>query len=108
MRVSVDRLDRILPTLLPESDRQRVFLKIDTQGYDLKVLRGAGGQLESLVGVQVEMAMIPRYKGAPLYNDVVEFLEGRGFALIAAFPVTWNSKEPRALEYDGIFLRKPT
>ncbi len=50
--------------------------------------------------------MTPLYKGAPLYNDVVEFLEGRGFALIAAFPVTWNYKEPRALEYDGIFLRK--
>ena len=54
------------------------------------------------------MAMIPLYKGAPLYNDVVEFLEDRGFALIAAFPVTWNSKEPRALEYDGMVLRKGT
>ena len=108
VRVSVDRLDRILPTLLPESDRQRVFLKIDTQGYDLNVLRGAGGQLESIVGVQVEMAMTPLYKGAPLYDDLVEFLEARGFGLIAAFPVTWNSSEPRALEYDGIFLRKAT
>ncbi|MCH8144310.1 MAG: FkbM family methyltransferase [Gemmatimonadetes bacterium] len=108
VRVSVDRLDRILPTLLPDSDRQRVFLKIDTQGYDLNVLRGAGGQLESIVGLQVEMAMTPLYEGTPLYNDVVEFVEARGFALIAAFPVTWNSSEPRALEYDGIFLRKAT
>ncbi len=106
VRVSVDRLDRILPTLLPQIKQQRVFLKVDTQGYDLNVLRGAGRQLESIVGVQVEMAMTPLYEGAPLYDDVVEFLEARGFALIAAFPVTWNSKEPRALEYDGMFLRK--
>ena len=52
VRVSVDRLDRILPTLLPAVNQRRVFLKVDTQGYDLKVLRGAGAQLESLVGVQ--------------------------------------------------------
>ena len=108
VRVSVDRLDRILPILFPDSDRQRMFLKIDTQGYDLNVLRGAGGQLESIVGVQVEMVMTPLYEGAPHYDDVVEFLEARGFALIAAFPVTWDSSEPRALEYDGIFLRKAT
>ena len=52
--------------------------------------------------------MTPLYKGAPLYDDLVEFLEARDFGLIAAFPVTWNSSEPRALEYDGIFLRKAT
>ena len=43
---------------------------------------GVGWQLESIVGVLVGMAV------TPLYDDVVEFLEARGFALIAAFPVT--------------------
>ena len=69
---------------------------------------GVGWQLESIVGVRVEMAMTPFPKGAPLYDDLVELLETRGFGLIAAFPVTWNSSKPRALEYDGIFLRKAT
>ncbi len=54
------------------------------------------------------MAMTPLYQGAPHYDDVVDFQEARGFALIAAFPVTWNPSEPRALEYDGIFLKKAT
>ncbi len=60
------------------------------------------------MGVQVEMAMTPLCKGAPFYDDLVEFLETGGFGLIAAFPVTWNSSKPRALESDGIFLRKAT
>ena len=47
--VSVARFDRILPTLLTEGHGQRIFLKVDTQGYDLNVLRGAGELLGSLV-----------------------------------------------------------
>ncbi len=37
---------------------------------------------------------------------MVEFLEAHGFSLIATFPVTWDSEEPRVLEYDGVFLRE--
>jgi FkbM family methyltransferase len=80
--VEVRRLDDAL------GDRgSRIFLKIDTQGWDMHVLRGASSVFERIVAVQIELALDPLYEGADDYLGTLGWLRDAGFAPTAYFPV---------------------
>lgn len=57
------------------------FLKLDTQGTELMVLRGASASLASTRAVEVEVEFNPIYVGQPLFGDVDSFLRAKGFVL---------------------------
>ncbi|MBI4385996.1 MAG: FkbM family methyltransferase, partial [Elusimicrobia bacterium] len=58
-------------------------LKIDTQGSELFILRGARRTLEtSVFSVEVEVEFIPAYKNQPLFHEVHDFLTSTGFLLM--------------------------
>jgi FkbM family methyltransferase len=57
------------------------FIKLDTQGAELDVLRGGERALESVRGLEVEVEFNPIYIGQPLFGDVDRFLRDRGFVL---------------------------
>jgi FkbM family methyltransferase len=52
--VQVARLDEVYDEYVRPGDR--VFLKVDTQGYDADVLDGAGDRLADVLALQVELA----------------------------------------------------
>jgi FkbM family methyltransferase len=56
-------------------------LKLDVQGAELDVLKGAAGQLDRVVGLEVEVEFNPLYRGQPLFGEVDRFLRARGFEL---------------------------
>lgn len=58
------------------------LIKIDVQGAELDVLRGAEKTLESCQHIIVELQHKEYNKGAPHFSKVVEYLDSRGFALI--------------------------
>ena len=57
------------------------FLKIDVQGAELDVLRGAQRHLKDTAVIQVEAELVPMYEGQPLFADVDTFLRSQGFLL---------------------------
>lgn len=57
------------------------FLKLDTQGSELDILRGARRQLDAIRFVEVEVEFNPIYRAQPLFPDVDRFLRRRGFVL---------------------------
>jgi len=57
------------------------FIKLDTQGSELDILRGAQQTLESVSIVQTEVEFNPMYEGQPLFGDIDRFLRDRGFVL---------------------------
>lgn len=79
--VDIVRLDEELPRLLPDWRGRRIYLKMDTQGYDLEVFRGAQGILGSVVGLQSELSVQPLYAGMPHYIDALATYEGAGYDL---------------------------
>jgi FkbM family methyltransferase len=85
--VPVCRLDALFDGLVPDMTGRRVFLKCDTQGYDLEVLRGASGCLPALVGLQVELSLKPLYEGMPDLHEVLAALHAAGFEPVAMVPV---------------------
>jgi len=51
--VSIRRLDAVLDEVVP-AGAQRLFLKLDTQGWDIEALEGASGCLDRVVALQLE------------------------------------------------------
>jgi FkbM family methyltransferase len=65
------------------SDARRVdFLKLDVQGYELEILRGASRALAEAQGVLMEVSLVPSNKGAPLIAEVLQFMADRDFRMV--------------------------
>jgi FkbM family methyltransferase len=101
--VPMERLDQAAREFVPES--ARVFIKLDTQGYELEVLKGATALLPQTVGLQVELSLAPLYEGAPTFVEMIEFLQSNGFELYGMFPVFRDAHTGRLLQVDGYFTR---
>ncbi len=56
-------------------------LKLDVQGAELAVLRGAGALLDHVRVLDLEVEFNPIYRAQPLFADIDAFLRERGFAL---------------------------
>src|SRR5216683_1065805 len=61
------------------------YLKIDAQGADLAVLKSSGDRIKDLSKIYLEASVTPYpvYQGCASKKEVVEFLEERGFELVA-------------------------
>lgn len=56
-------------------------IKLDTQGTELAILRGAAETLGRVRAVEVEVEFNQLYEGVPLFGDVDHYLRGKGFVL---------------------------
>lgn len=65
---------------------RRPFLKMDTQGNDLAVARGAGERLQHFVGLQSELAFKKIYDDQSGYRAALDFYLSQGFELSALVP----------------------
>jgi FkbM family methyltransferase len=101
--VSVKTLDSVATPYMKSASAP--FLKIDTQGYESKVLDGAGITLPFVRGVLVELSLVPLYKGQPLWMEMIERLEAAGFVLWCFSPVFSDPRDGRTLQVDGVFYR---
>ena len=104
LRVPVRRLDGLELPLGP--DVGRLFLKLDVQGGEAAVLDGAAGLMPRVVGMQVEMALVPLYEGETPWCEMVARLEGGGFDLHLLIPGYYERKLGRQLQVDGVFYRR--
>jgi FkbM family methyltransferase len=80
------------------------LLKADVQGYELEVLDSAAGILPSVVGLQLEMSLVPLYEGAPSFIAVLQRTQDLGFALVGLEP-GFAATDGRLLQVDGLFER---
>jgi FkbM family methyltransferase len=83
--VRVTRLDGVDDPWLRTA--ARLFLKMDTQGFDLEVLGGADGCLPRVYGLQSELSVTPLYAGVPDYLEALGEYRRLGFELTGLFPV---------------------
>jgi len=82
LTVRVQRLDDLAGHW---TGRTRQLLKLDVQGFELSVLKGAKLTLASCVHVYVECSEVALYEGQALRADVQAFLEEQGFRLAGRF-----------------------
>jgi len=68
------------------------FIKIDTQGYELSILKGSSNCIENIVGLEVEVEFEPLYVGQPLFSEVDNYVKENGFILADLKRYYWKRK----------------
>ena len=103
-QVHVVRLDSMIDEITKVTKEPRIYLKTDTQGYDLQVLEGASGCLQLILGLQSEIALKPIYEGMPDYLTSLARLNALGFSITSLIPVT-RDENLRVVEFDCLMVR---
>jgi FkbM family methyltransferase len=101
--VNVERLDELALEYIPPAGV--LLVKVDTQGYELEVLRGATGLLHRVVAIQLELSLTPLYEGAPAFVDMIAYMASSGFDLFSIVPGFRDRRSGRLLQVDGFFVR---
>ncbi len=99
--ITVQRLDW---TMKQHNVDQIDILKVDAQGYDGCVLRGAGNMLtpSRIRGICIELLFAPFYKGQSWAHELIAMLHDRGYRLFDMVESNWRKG---ALAWvDGLFL----
>ena len=81
-------------------------MKVDAQGYEMKILDGASGILDRLDLIQMEASFLPVYQGEKLAGDLINRLDSLGFRVVGAEPAWVDQKTGELLQADLIFARK--
>jgi FkbM family methyltransferase len=86
---------------------ERVFLKIDTQGHELPILRGGERALKNIAAVQLEVSLSPLYHDQPCIETVIPFMRKRGFSVFDAFPAGGiRGRSHQLMEIDFLFVQE--
>jgi FkbM family methyltransferase len=87
VEVEVSTLNDCVPQLQSEHGFTNPFLKMDTQGFDLEVLRGGSSVLNRFCGALSEIPVWKIYDKSPGFTESVEAFSRVGFDVAAFFSV---------------------
>ncbi|MEK7950831.1 FkbM family methyltransferase [Luteolibacter soli] len=103
IEVEVKRMDGILDNIL--GHHRRPFVKIDTQGFELQVIKGFGAMTDRVVGWQLEMSVEPLYQNQVKIEEVIALMRSLGFSLWKIIPGLRDPKTLQSFEFDGVFFK---
>jgi len=82
------------------------FLKLDVQGFELEVLRGAQQVLGNTEAALLEVSLIEYNQGAPLFAEVVGFMKERGFVVYDLSGFYRRQSDDALYMVDLLFVRE--
>jgi FkbM family methyltransferase len=103
--VTVRTLDSVMDEIGPRIGNEHIYMKIDTQGFDLEVVRGAMRTLEKVLAMQTEVSVLKIYDGMPDFLTAIRVLTEKGFDITAMFPIS-RDKMLRVVEFDCVLLNR--
>lgn len=105
--VRVQRLDTVFDAAVSGLRDPSVYLKMDTQGWDLEVLKGATASRTKIVALQSEVSVRAFYQESPTMIDSFEQIRQYGFVPSGMFPVHVSAGlELSEFDYVAVRLRE--
>lgn len=101
--VPMRRLDNVVGKSL---EGRRIFLKLDVQGFEPQVLRGAGQLLSEVTALQLEMSLVSLYHDEIAMPEMYSMLERHGFLIWDLEPGFRHPRTGQLLQVDGLFVNK--
>jgi FkbM family methyltransferase len=101
--IEVKTLDSMFDQICATGDS--VYLKIDTQGYERNVLKGAEHSLDCIATVQLELSLVSLYRGDALFDEMCRVMKDKGYTMVAIEPGFGDPETGQMLQCDGIFHR---
>jgi FkbM family methyltransferase len=102
-QVAVKTLDGVLADIVAPDEI--LMLKIDVQGFEHLVLRGATAMLSRARMIECELSFVPLYEGQLLLPQMLALLETLGFIPVSFDPVFLHPVSGHCLQVDGVFAR---
>jgi FkbM family methyltransferase len=100
--VKIEKLDDIAQSLdLGKS----LFIKIDVQGYEDKVLQGGSETIKKAKIVIVETSFVPLYESQPLFDDIYSVFKEWGFLYLGMNDQLADPNTGRMLQGDAVFTK---
>lgn len=103
--VSIKTLDSMHDEIFRIENEPRIYLKMDTQGYDLEVLKGASEFVRKVLALQSEVSVLPLYDGMPDYLEAIATFRSYGFAVSGFYPVFVEPNSHAIIEFDCVMVR---
>lgn len=86
--------------------KKKIFIKIDTQGYEKNIILGASRVLKKIKGVMLEASILPLYRNENNFTKMIQFMKKKGFYVWAIERGFSNKSSGRVLQLDIIFINK--
>ncbi len=102
-KVVIKKLDSIINILKEEHLINNIYLKMDTQGYDLEVVKGSENTLPQVLALQTEMSLKNIYQNMPSFMESYEVLSQKGYEITGMFPIFRDSLL-RIAEFDCVMI----
>ena len=100
--IEVTSLDHIFA----EFAGRKVFLKMDTQGFEQQILKGAALSLPEVSAVQLELPIVHYYERVWPLSEAISFMERAGFVIAQVRPVHYIPGTASVAELDCVFQRQ--
>ena len=101
--VPVRRLDSVFEEVAGPGDAN-VLLKIDTQGWDMEVIKGATNSLSRVPIVLSEVSVQPIYENMVTMFDFIPHMQGLGYEIAGLFPIS-RAADYTVVEFDCAMVR---
>lgn len=102
--VRTDTLSQVYSRLKSELGFKRPFLKLDTQGFDVEIVRSGRDIIQDFVGLQSELSIRPIYEHSVDFREAISFYQELGFEMSALVPNNAGCF-PLLVEMDCIMVR---
>lgn len=85
---------------------ENVLLKVDAEGHDLEVIKGAAGIMDRITLVMAEVAPLPRFQGEPPLHEFVNFMAQLGFSICRVDKSSLNRAAGIDTALDIVFAKR--
>ena len=99
--IEVVSLDDALSDRRPAG--RAAYLKVDTQGYEDKVISGASSTLRHCLAVELELSLTPLYENQLLIGEMIELMRASGFHPTHLEPEFNDPGTGELLQVNGLF-----
>lgn len=101
--VQIATLDSKLESCIEQEDN--LYLKVDVQGFERQVLAGGELSLAKITAVQLEVSLVELYQGEMLLQEMLAYMQDRGFHPVLVIPGFANEATGELLQMDVVFHR---
>lgn len=104
--IKIKKLDDVINDLIDGLGKKKIFLKLDTQGYDDRVMLGASNTLNHVYLLQTEMSCKAIYKETTPFHETLKQITNSGFNITGIFPLSRDKNSMELLEFDCILIKR--
>lgn len=105
VQVEVRTLDALLAGHPLAQNARNVYLKLDVQGFELQVLRGAIASFQRIDALQAEASVVPLYEGVSSYHVLMAAIDALDYQL-SFLPAHNYTQVPDMVDFDCHFVAR--